>query len=207
MTAETFTDRTRAPLLSLAFIGGIAYCVLTFISFTFYPEPFSPFDDYLSVLGNSTLNPNGAVFYNLAVIQAGLLLPLFYAGLYKAFGEQGRSKLLTLAVLVGVFNSLSVTMSGVFSENVYELHYMWSLLIFITWIPVLFLTNIALLKQGGYIAWVCIYGLILGIIDTFFVLYALLIGTDTGSLSEWVTIFSFIGWTMLLAISALKRKN
>ncbi len=84
---------------------------------------------------------------------------------------------------------------------------MWSLLIFITWIPVLFLTNIALLKQGGYIAWVCIYGLILGIIDTFFVLYALLIGTDTGSLSEWVTIFSFIGWTMLLAISALKRKN
>ncbi len=207
MTSETFTDRTRAPLLSLAFIGGIACCVLTFISIIFYPEPFSPFDDYLSVLGNSTLNPNGAVFYNLAVTQAGLLLPLFYAGLYKAFGEQGRSKLLTLAVLIGIFNSFSVTMSGVFSENVYELHYMWSLLIFITWIPVLFLTNIALLKQGGYIAWVCIFGLILGIIDTFFVLYALLIGTDTGSLTEWVTIFSFIGWTMLLAISALKRKN
>ncbi|MHA2024377.1 MAG: DUF998 domain-containing protein [Candidatus Thorarchaeota archaeon] len=189
-------------LLASAFLGGTLYCILTYVSITFFPGSFT-LDDYLSVLGNSSLNPNGAIFYNLAVIQVGLLLPLFYLGLYKTFGED-RKKLLVIAVLIGLLNSLSVMMSGVFSEDVYELHYFWSFMIFATWIPVLFLTNFALLKQGGLIKWVSLYGLALAAFDTLFVLYVLFIGTDSGAIIEWITIFSFIAWAVLLAISALK---
>ncbi len=179
------------------------YCILTYVSSTLFPGSFT-LDDYLSVLGNSSLNPDGAIFYNLAVIQVGVLLPLFYFGLYKTFGEERRN-FLAIALLIGLLNSLSVIMSGVFSEDMYELHFFWSFMIFATWIPVLFLTNFALLKQSGFIKWVSWYGLALAVFDTFFVCYVLFIGTDTGAIIEWITIFSFIAWTVLLAISGLRR--
>lgn len=190
-------------LLASAFLGGTLYCILTYVSITLFPGSFT-LDDYLSILGNSSLNPNGAIFYNLAVIQVGVLLPLFYLGLYKTFGEE-RKKHLLIAVLIGLLNSLSVIMSGVFSEDVYEIHYFWSLLIFATWIPMLFLSNFALLKRSGFVKWVSLYGLALAVFDTFFVSYVLLIGTDTGGIIEWITIFSFIAWAVLIAISALKE--
>jgi hypothetical protein len=174
------------------------------VSITFYPGLISPLDDYLSILGNSSLNPDGAVFYNLAVILAGVSLVPFYIGLFKTFGEQRGFRLLTLVLVIGMLNSLSVMMSGVFSEDVYDIHYLWSLAIFATWIPVLFLANTALLKQGGIIRWVSFYGLGLGVIDTSFVLYVLTLGTGTGAIMEWITIFSFIAWTVLLAIPSLR---
>lgn len=190
-------------LLTSAFLGGFLYCILTYVSITLFPGSFT-LDDYLSVLGNSSLNPNGALFYNLAVIQVGALLPLFYFGLYKTFGEE-RKNLLVIAVLIGLFNSLSVIMSGVFSEDMYELHYLWSFMIFATWIPVLFLTNFALLKQSGFVKWISLYGLALAVFDTLFVFYVLLFRTNSGAVIEWITIFSFIIWTNLLAISALRN--
>ncbi|MFW9795367.1 MAG: DUF998 domain-containing protein [Candidatus Thorarchaeota archaeon] len=190
-------------LLASAFLGGSLYCILTYVSFILFPGSFT-LDDYLSVLGNSSLNPNGAIFYNLAVMQVGVLLPLFYLGLYKTFGEE-RKNLFVIAVLIGFLNSLSVMMSGVFSEDMYELHYFWSFMIFATWIPVLFLTNFALLKRSGPIKWVSLYGLALAVFDTLFVFYVLLIGTDSGAIIEWITIFSFIIWAILLASSALRE--
>ncbi|MFX1559523.1 MAG: DUF998 domain-containing protein [Promethearchaeota archaeon] len=190
-------------LLTAAFLGGFLYCILTYISFTLFPGSFT-LDDYLSVLGNSSLNPNGAIFYNIAVIQVGVLLPLFYFGLYKTFGGN-RKNLLVIAVLFGLLNSFSVMMSGVFSEDMYDLHFFWSFMIFATWIPVLFLTNFALLKQRGFIKLVSLYGLALAVFDTLFVFYVLLIGTDSGAIIEWITIFSFIAWAVLLATFALRE--
>jgi hypothetical protein len=78
-------------------------------------------------------------------------------------------------------------------------------MIFATWIPVLFLSNFALLKRSGFVKWVSLYGIALAAFDTFFVFYVLLIGTDSGAIIEWITIFSFIAWAVLLAISALKE--
>ncbi|UCE10945.1 MAG: DUF998 domain-containing protein [Candidatus Thorarchaeota archaeon] len=192
-------------LLSSAFFGGTAYCVLTWLSIGFYPGHISPLDNYLSVLGNSSLNPSGAIFYNLAVILAGISLIPFYVGLFQTFGEEGRNRILTLAMTIGVLNTVAIMMSGVFSEDVYDIHYLASFSIFLTWIPVLLLTNLALLNQGGFIMWTSRYGLVLGVIDTLFMFYVLLFGTDTGAIIEWVTIFSFVAWTVLLAIPSLRN--
>lgn len=177
-------------LLTSAFLGGSLYCILTYVSVTLFPGEFT-LEDYLSVLGKSNLNPNGATFYNVAVIQVGVFLPPFYLGIYKTFGEE-RKRFLAIALPIGLLNSLSVMMSGVFSEDVYELHYFWSFMIFATWIPVLFVTNFALLKQSGFVKWVSVYGLALAVFDTLFVLYVIYIGTDSGAIIEWITIFSFI---------------
>jgi hypothetical protein len=184
----------------------MAYSVFTIVSISFYPAPFSPFDDYLSVLGNSSLNPDGAIFYNIAVFTAGLFLFPFYVGMYKTYSRSEQGKLLAAAVVFGMFNAFSVMMSGIFSEDLYEIHYFWSLMIFVSWIPVLYVMNSALMKHHGLVKWVSYYGLSLAMFDTLFVAYVLFFGTDTGSILEWVTIFSFLIWTVLHAFASL-RKN
>lgn len=197
---------SKWSLLSIsAIVGSAGYCVFTLVSISFYPAPFSPFDDYLSVLGNSSLNPNGAIFYNAAVILAGLFLFPFYVSMYKSFSGPEFSKLLAAAIAFGMFNAFSVMMSGIFSEDLYEQHYFWSLMIFASWIPVLYMLNSALVKHHGFVKWVSYYGLSLAMFDTVFVAYVLLIGTDTGSILEWMTIFSFLIWAVLHALAALRK--
>ncbi|MHA2427837.1 MAG: hypothetical protein ACXADB_07425, partial [Candidatus Hermodarchaeia archaeon] len=61
-------EQSKWTLLVLtAFIAVILYCSLTYISILHYPGFFDPFSDYLSRLGKSSLNPTGAIYYNLAV--------------------------------------------------------------------------------------------------------------------------------------------
>ena len=202
-------DRKKGPwLCSSAFIGVFAYCVLTWISASYYPGSFGPITDYLSVLGNINLNPEGAIFYNMAVSSAGLLLIPFYIGVYLSFGVLRKSKLLASAVVFGLLNGVSVLMSAVFSEGiVYELHFIWSFMIFLTWIPVLFLTNSFLVQESGFAKWTGVYGLGLAIFDTVFVIFVVLFGTGGGAIIEWVTIFSFLGWTILIAIAAIRDQT
>lgn len=46
----------------LALAGYITCAILAFIH---YPLPYSPWKNWLSDLGNKTLNPSGANFYNI----------------------------------------------------------------------------------------------------------------------------------------------
>lgn len=188
-------------------IGICVYCILTWISASYYPGSFGPMTDYLSVLGNSNLNPDGAVFYNLGVSLTGLTLIPFYIGMYMTYGKPTGSKLISIATVFGFLNCLSILLSAVFPEDVYELHFIWSLMIFLTWIPVLFLTNSFLFRKSGLIKWTSVYGLALALFDTAFVMYVVLIGTSTGSINEWITIFAFLGWIFLLAITAIRKQT
>lgn len=188
-------------------IGACVYCILTLISASYYPDSFGPFTDYLSVLGNSTLNPNGAIFYNLGVALTGLSLVPFYIGMYMLFREPSGSKLISIATFFGFLNVLSIVLSAVFPEDVYELHFIWSLMIFLTWIPVLFLTNVSLFRTSGFTKWISLYGLGLALFDTGFVVNVVLLGTSTGSINEWITIFAFLGWIIMLALAAIRRQS
>lgn len=194
-------------LLLSAILGVIAYCTLTFVSITYFPGPFGPLDNYLSQLGNSSLNPDGAVFYNLAVILVGLFTIPFYIALYKIYMKPDRSNLIAVAVLCGLINGPSIMLSGIFSEDFYTQHFFWSLMIFITLIPILFLMNIALMKHTESLKWVSFFGLALAIFNTIFVGYVILIGTDTGAILEWVTVFSYNIWAVILVINTLSKND
>lgn len=127
--------------------------------------------------------------------------------MYLTFGAPVDSKRISIATLAGFLNGLSVVMSAVFSEDAYELHFIWSLMIFLTWIPLLFLTNSFLIKESGFPKWIGVYGLALALFDTGFVIYVILIGTSTGSINEWITIFVFLGWIIMLAIAAIRKQT
>ncbi|MHA1963907.1 MAG: DUF998 domain-containing protein [Candidatus Thorarchaeota archaeon] len=200
------SSRIKGNILALsAIVGSAVYCILTYVSITIFPGPFGPLDNYLSQLGNSSLNPEGAIFYNLAVIITGMCLIPFYGGLYHSYRNPNGNKRLMSVVLFGMINALSIMMSGVFSEDFYAQHFFWSLMIFVTWIPVLFITNVVLMKQGGIVKWNSVYGIGLGFFDTSFVGYVLLFGTSSGAIIEWVTIFSFILWAIILAVGTIKK--
>ncbi len=195
----------------LCFIAGVAsivlYCTFTVISIIFFPSPVSPTQNFLSQLGNSRLNPNGAIFYNLALILAGLAGILFYLGLYQWYTKEKGNKLLTAALAVGFVNALSIIMTGVFSESVnYSLHVFWSFLIFISFVPVLILVNTALLTYPGFSRLISYYGFLVAVIDVSLLVMLLTLGfgPGIGPLMEWIAVFSYLVWVGLIAYSTIK---
>ena len=193
-------------LVLFSVVGASLYCIFTYISAMFYPQTFGPLETYLSVLGNSSLNPDGALYYNLGVISAGLSLIPFYIGLFVSRKDTSYSHILVVALLAGIINCISIIMSGVFSEDVYDLHFFWSLMIFLSWIPLLLLTNGVLIQMQGAFRGTGVYGMLLGLFDSVFVAYVIMFGSDEGSILEWVTIFAFLGWAALLAFVTWREK-
>lgn len=200
--------RFRWSLLTVfAFIGGFLYTVLTLISWGFFPGPFNPLNNYLSQLGNSSLNPAGAIFYNMAIFSAGLSLIPMFLGIYKFYSREKASRLLILILFLGILNGISIIMSGIFSEDFYEQHVVWSLMIFVTMIPLLFTTNIGLWNYQDFSKPISIYGILSGLFDTIFVIYVVLFGTSTGAILEWITVFAYMSWTILVASRILWREK
>ena len=104
-------------------------------------------------------------------------------------------------LVVGIVNALSLIMSGVFNEDFPDLHFIWSLMIFISWIPFLFLLNTLLYQRQGVERWISFYGFGLAFYNIFFVSYVLLLGTTSGSILEWIAVFSFQAWAILIMIA------
>lgn len=192
-------------LVCTAFIGSILYCSLTYVAILHYPGFFDPFTNYLSRLGNSTLNPTGAIYYNFAVILAGVMLFLTYLGLFSAYRNTEYQQILIITTTIGIVNSFSLIMSGVFNEDIYVLHFLFSLLIFVTWIPVLISMNFILFKRGSYERWISFYGFALGALNTLFVLFVLIVGTSSGAILEWMAVFSFQSWVLLVVLIVIWR--
>lgn len=204
MSLAAFESKlSKWPLCFTAgFASIVLYCTFTFISIVFFPGPVSPVNNFLSQLGNSRLNPSGAIFYNLAVILAGLVAILFYVGLYQRYTKKKGNKLLAAALAVGFVNAFSIIMSGVFSESVnYSQHVFWSSLIFISFIPVLILVNTALLTYPDHNKLISYYGFIVAVIDfsLLFILLTIGFGPGIGPLMEWIAVFSYLAWVGLLA--------
>ncbi len=193
-------------LVLFAVVGGLLYCIFTYISATFYPQTFGPLETYLSVLGNSSLNPDGALYYNLGVISAGLSLIPFYIGLFVSRKDTSYPHILAVVFLAGIINCISIIMSGVFSEDVYDLHFFWSFMIFLSWIPLLLLANGVLIQMQGAFRGTGVYGMLLGLFDSVFVAYVIMFGSGGGAILEWVTIFSFLGWAVLLAFVTWRER-
>jgi hypothetical protein len=201
-------NRIKSSYLTLsAIIGLVIYCALTYLAASHYPYAFGPLESYLSVLGNSGLNPEGAVYYNTGVILAGLSVLPFYLGVYLSWHTKFAQTPLSVATLMGMVNCAAIVMSAVFSEDVYDLHFFWSFMIFLSWIPVLLITNWLFIRAQGWIRVAGMFGLGLGLFDTGFVLYVLAFGSSAGSILEWVTIFAFFGWAVLVALLSVKSSR
>jgi len=178
----------------------VLYCAFTFTSWALYPTPYSPVDNWLSDLGNSTYNPSGAILYNLGCILTGIALFPFFSGLYKWYtNEKGRKILLMITQATGLLAALSLIMIGVFSEDSGELHSLWSSIFFALNLLVLILMGVALFTHPNYMKPIAYYGFIVAAINLLFVLIYRI------PLFEWFTVFTALGYVGLLVYNMLKK--
>lgn len=178
----------------------IFYCLFTIISIILFPSPFSPIDNWLSDLGNSSYSPNGAIFYNIGCILTGLTLFPFYIGLYKWYIDNIGHKILMITTqIIGCCSGFALIMIGVFSEDFPIEHVFWSNVFFTLNLLVLILSSISLSFHPKSIKIIMIYGFIVAVINLTFVFF---IGTP---IIEWFTVFSALGYAGLIVFNMYKN--
>lgn len=178
----------------------ILYCTFTFISLALYPSVYSPTANWLSDLGSSSKNPNGAIYYNWGCILTGLALFPFFIGLYKWYTKENwRNASLVATQVIGCLAAFSLIMIGVFSEDSGWAHSLWSSVFFILNLLVLVMLGASLFTHSSYIRPIAYYGFIVAIINLLFVIL-----NDTPIL-EWFTVFSALGYVGLLSYNLKVR--
>jgi hypothetical membrane protein len=180
--------------------GALAYLLLALAAFVFYPQDFDPVRNWLSDLGNSLVNPTGAIFYNSGCIIAGLLLGVLYVRLGQwRNGDKVLGRLLTVGQMSGLISSLALILSALFNigQNP-RLHGRFSMVftIGLTWF--LCFTNTALLRHARFWKALGIFGFAVAATG---LAYGVFINQPV---AEWVTVALFIVYVIIL-VANLKR--
>jgi hypothetical protein len=121
---------TRRPLCSVFGLGAVtSYVAAALVAWACYPGSFGPLGNWLSDLGNSRLNPTGALFYRLGGILGGSGLAGFFLTLVgRSWGERRAVRVFSILVrLFGTLASVSFVMTGVFSEDMMPMHSWFSI--------------------------------------------------------------------------------
>ncbi|TFG08673.1 MAG: DUF998 domain-containing protein [Promethearchaeota archaeon] len=124
-------------------IAGILILVVGWIyisiSISLFPGSFSPLNNYVSDLGNYSLNPRGALIYNIGMIIGGVFMFIYFLFLYIFYPENNRGRtLLSLTRVFGFLSSFAIIMVAIYSEDFWTAHVFWSAVLFV----LLFLINI-----------------------------------------------------------------
>ena len=179
----------------------VFYCAFTLTSIALFPRPVSPVNVWLSDLGNSSYNPQGAIFYNVGCVLTGLALFPFFAGLYYWYtDEKWRKSLIVTTQAIGFIAAFALMMIGVFSEDSGAIHHLWSVAFFVFNLLVLILASVSLMTHRKFIRPIGYYGLVVAVINLFFV------GLSYTSILEWFTVFTALGFVAFLSYNTLKTQ-
>jgi hypothetical protein len=210
ITSQTARRWPWGTIFGFAVVG--LYIAFTAIAIARYPQKVSPLDTYLSMLGNADLSPDGAIFYNLAVILAGLAEIPFFIAIYVIYLQYSLKWLLFIGLLAGLMNGLAVFMTGVNPLHLagdINAHVTWSYIIFFSLIPVLVAFGLAFWRVKGVSRYIGLYGFAACAIDIFFLATLLSghVGAGLGSIMEWFSVFSYIVWIALVSFDVLVRSR
>ena len=181
------------------------FYTFTFISLAFYPSSFSPLNNWLSDLGNSSYNPNGAILYNLGCVLTGSALFPFYLSMYKFYREEIYHKIAVIGVqILGCFSAFALIMLGVFSQDFSIPHMIWSGLFFWFNLWVLVGANLALMFHKDFMKPIAIYGWSAAGINFLFVL--LTVSMVNSPLLEWISVSTALGYVALIIFNIYKNR-
>ena len=189
-----------APAL-LGVLVAIVYLVFGALALSWYPGPFSPATNWLSDLGNTTVNPSGAGFYNAGMIITGALLTLFFVSLAALRLAQVRAQAIILSVarLIGVIGALSMVMTAVFPINRGSEHSFWSAVLYISLGTAFGLTVAALRYHRGVHKWLLVYGGVTTLTDLVVSVFF-----NTIAVLEWPTVALFLSTCVLLGVETAR---
>jgi hypothetical protein len=204
----------KIPNFCLIGLSGIfVYCFCCFIAILLFPYNFDPFQIFLSELGNQSRNPNGATFYLLGMVTAGLLSLIFYWGFYSYLIKDKTTIIFKIILALGLLNSLSVLLTGVFAESINmemnQLHFIFSVCIFATLFPLLLIVSLSLFFHPEYPNYITVWGFIAFIIDAVFLLTVIIGGEmfENAAILDFLAVFSYFFWIFLIIFSIIRHKK
>ncbi len=181
------------------------FYTFTFISLAFYPSPFNPVNNWLSDLGNSSYNPNGAFLFNLGCILTGSALFLFYLGMYKFYREEIYHKIAVISIqILGFCSGFALIMLGVYSQEFSGPHMIWAGAFFWLNLCVLILGNIAIIFHKDFMKPIAIYGWSAAGINFLFILLSIFMFNSP--LLEWISVSTALGYVGLLIFNIYKNR-
>ncbi|WP_230742069.1 DUF998 domain-containing protein [Methanooceanicella nereidis] len=175
----------------------LIFSVFTLTSIALFPDGFSPFENWISDLGNSEYNPSGSMIFNIGCMITGISMALFFIGLKRHYTTEKNKRNMTLTLAMGLFSSFSLIMIGIFSEDYPQEHTLWSGIFFVALIIFMILANITLMKHKGFFKPIGYYAFVIIMLDL-----ALIVTKVMGMkvpILEWLTVFASIIWILLLA--------
>ena len=196
-------------------VAVVVFTVFTFISLALYPVPYNPLYEWLSNLGNINLNPIGSYFFNWGCILTGLILIIFFAGLYNWKPIKTLSKIfLIIGMGLGILASISLIMVGVYPEIYIQQHLIAAAGVFILLFIIIIFLNMALFYNPKFIREVAYFGFLVIIIDLCF---QYLLSVNKNILSnlnptspvpglEWAAVFTSLAWVGILALNMIIKR-
>ena len=175
----------------------ICYVTCAILAFTRFPLPYSPFNNWLSDLGNPDVNPTGAGFYNTGIVLAGLALMLFFLRLTKWRMAENRLQriMILLTTGFGLIGSLSMIMTAIHPINEPSQHSFWSMILYISFGTAFAFSAAAMRYYKRYSRWLLLFGVIVAAVDmvsqTFF---------TNVPISEWIVVPFLLVYCLLLGI-------
>lgn len=191
--------RHRWPLSSVAGIAAIGcYLGFTIAAQMLYPGPFGPADNWLSDLGSSTLNPGGALVYNVGVSLTGVALIGFFWG-FADWAEGASRRMrnrLTAVRILGVIGGATTVATAILPESLNaDMHgwiSMWNIEILAT---AAVLSGLFLYRHPAFWRPIAVWALLSGAAA---VLFGFVLHTPP---MEWVLIGLILGYVGLMALN------
>ena len=146
----------------------IIFILATFTAFSLFSGPYTPLNNWLSDLGNSNYNPQGAIFFNLGCIITGILIIPFFMEFSRWKKESGSNRLLIMAQIMGILSALFLIMIGIFPETYEPWHWICSALFFLSLPLSLILVSLSLWNNLQFMRKVTFYGLVVMVVDYFY---------------------------------------
>ncbi len=189
-------EKNQTLCLITGILAVLCYLAFTILAYSRYPLPYSPTSNWLSDLGNPSINPQGAIFYNIGIISTALLLIAFFLGLsvWKIEGNRVQVIMLRLTQAFGILGAFCMILSAIFPINLFKIHSFWSSSLYIM-LSTAFIFSVAMLRYHQKVPrWLLILGIsiaLMVILTSFFPNVYLL---------EWITVFLLLSYVALLGI-------
>jgi len=182
----------------------LSYILCAILAFFHYPLPYSPWKNWLSDLGNKTLNPSGAIFYNSGILLTASCLLLFFLGLSAL--KTGRNRIqdlmINLTQIFGFFGCVSMASSSFFTIADPGPHSLLSAGLYIC-LGTAFAFSVAALRYDPKVPrWL----LVLGAVAALFDLLASLFFNNV-PVFEWVTVALFLAYVLSVGVSLRSPTN
>lgn len=189
----------KVPVSSLAAPAAVViFCAFLALAAARFPGGFSPLTVSMGEMGDPGLNMDGAGIFNAGCMIAGVPVLVFFAGLYKWYGEElWRNLFLGGAQVAGVAAGISLIMSGYYPEIYADEHFFWLTAFFASLLVAVLLANAGLLTLWKYSNRVGIVGMVS--IALLAVAATAMLATGEVAVFEWASLALAFAWMIAMA--------